>query len=63
MVPHRDVHGATDDLERTIVRVDHDQSNTIGSLDRPNLIDACDDDVLQSFADVLDSLDDETEVI
>ena len=46
VVSHRDVHRATDDLERAVARVDDDESNAVGTLDRADLVDARDDDVL-----------------
>ena len=43
--------------------VDDDQTHTVRALDRANLVNARHDHVLESLADVLDTLDDQSEVV
>jgi hypothetical protein len=63
MVADLEVHGATDDLNRTVARVNRDESDAIGAIDGANLIHASHHNLLQSLAHDLGAFNDEAEVI
>jgi hypothetical protein len=50
-------------LEWTLTSIDDDEANLVGAFDRSNLINPCHDDVIEPFADVINLLDHETEVV
>ncbi len=58
-----EVRGAADDFERPVAGVDRDEAHAVGALDRTDLVDACDDDVLESRAHQIDSLNYQSEVV
>ena len=63
-VPHLEVGGAAHDLERLRpAAVDDGEADLVGALDRADLEHPADHHVAQPLADVLDRLDDETEVV
>ena len=63
-VPHLEVVGAADDLDRLLeAGVDQDAPDLVGALDGRDLEDPADHDVGQPLPDVLDALDDQSEVV
>jgi hypothetical protein len=63
VVAHRDVVGTTDNLQWTVGGVHDDQSNTISAIDCANLIDASNDNFVESLPHELGTFNHESKIV
>ena len=62
-VANLEIEGAADDDERTLARIDDDAADPVGSLNGIDFGDQAHHDIFEAFADLLDPLDHESQVI